>query len=166
MFRNTMCIIRLGLVGMAAALATMVAVASSASAYQTGYGAVQLVSVLEASAPACTGSDAVATITKAPPPEYPQLLLNEGLEGSSLVTFTMALDGSISNTAIADSSGNRFFDRAAVDAVKKARFAPATQNCSKIAGIYGVEVIFAQGGGPVWSAISPLGVGSGRPQVK
>ena len=72
----------------------------------------------------------------------------------------MALDGSVSNVKLAGTSGNRFFDQAAVDAVKSSRFVPEVHNCSKIAGIYGIPVIFSQANAPDWPNIV-LGSGGG-----
>lgn len=155
MFVNAISTIRLGLVGLAATLAAVVGVASSASAietFQTGYGAVQLVSMLEPSAPQCASSEKDAIITEAYAPQYPPIAIEMGLEGLSLVNFTMALDGTSSDVKLAGTSGNKLFDRAALDAVRNSRFAPATHNCSKMAGVYNVAVVFARGSASTWPA--------------
>jgi hypothetical protein len=70
---------------------------------------------------------------------------------------------------LAGTSGNRWFDQAAVEAVKSARFAPAVQNCSKIAGLYGIPVVFSQSNAPDWPNIvlgGGAGSGGGRPLIK
>lgn len=159
--------IRLGLAGTIATLAFIAGFASIASAYETGYGPIQLVSVSQTiDPPGCTASDADATIIKGYAPQYPEINLEQGLEGYSLVTFTMALDGSVSNVALAGTSGNRLFDRAAVDAVKKSHFAPATRHCDKVAGVYGVPVVFAKGQESLgWATTLQFG-GSGRPVIR
>ena len=78
----------------------------------------------------------------------------------------MALDGSVSNVMLAGTSGNRLFDRAAVDAVKNSHFAPATRHCGKVAGVYGVPVIFAKGeDNSGWATIVQFG-GGGRPAIR
>ncbi len=132
-----------------AALAALVAVigtVSSALAYETGYGPVQLVTAQTIADPPgpCTSADTNAGIARAWAPQYPEIALEEGLEGFSIVTFTMALDGSVSNVKLAGTSGNRLFDQAAVDAVKSSRFSPEMHGCAKIAGTYGIPVVFSQ----------------------
>jgi TonB family protein len=150
-----------------AALAALVAVigtASSALAAETGYGSVQLVTAQQIDDPAgpCKSEDTAPVITRAMAPRYPEIALAEGLEGFSTVTFSMALDGSVSNVKLAGTSGNRLFDQAAMDAVKSAHFAPAMHNCSKIAGIYGVPVVFSQSSAPDWpNLVLGIGIGGG-----
>ena len=107
---------------MIAALAPLVAVIgtiSSALAYETGYGPVQLVTAQTTDDPPgpCKSDDTAASLTRAMAPQYPEIALQQGLEGFSIVTFTMALDGSVSNVKLAGTSGNRLLDQAAVDAV-------------------------------------------------
>lgn len=157
-----------------AALAALVAIigsASSALAAETGYGPVQLVKAQQIDDPAgpCKSEDTPGGIALAVAPRYPQIALEEGLEGFSTVTFTMALDGSVSNVKLAGTSGNHWFDLAAVEAVKSSRFAPAMQNCSKIAGLYGVPVVFSLSNAPDWPNLylgAGAGVGGGRPLIK
>src|SRR5271165_2781207 len=96
---------------MIAALAALVAVigtVSSVLAAETGYGPVQLVTVQTIDDPPgpCSSKDTDATITRAMAPQYPEIALQEGLEGYSLVTFSMGLDGSVSNVKLAGTSGN------------------------------------------------------------
>ena len=148
---------------MIAALAALVAVVgtvSSALAYETGYGPVQLVTAQQIDDPPgpCSSKDTEAGISLAVSPQYPEIALQEGLEGFSTVTFSMALDGSVSNVKLAGTSGNHLFDQAAVDAVKSTHFTPEVHNCSKIAGIYGIPVVFSQANAPDWPNIM---VGSG-----
>ena len=152
-----------------AALAALVAVigtASSALAAETGYGTVQLVTAQQVDDPAgpCKSEDTAAGIAQAMAPRYPEIALAEGIEGFSIVTFTMALDGSASNVKLAGTSGNRLLDQAATDAVKSARFVPAAHNCAKISGIYGVPVVFSQSNAPEWPGLF-LGSGPGGRQL-
>ena len=154
-----------------AALVAIIGTASSAFAAETGYGPVQLITAQQIDDPAgpCKSEDTPGGITRAMAPRYPQIAFEEGLEGFSTVTFTMALDGSASNVKLAGTSGNRWFDLAAVEAVKSSRFVPATQNCSKIAGLYGVPVVFSLSNAPDWPSLYLVGggsVGGGRPLIK
>ena len=148
-----------------AALAALVAVigtVSSAMAYETGYGPVQLVNATQIDDPpgACTSADKPAGISRAWAPRYPEIALQENQEGFSTVTFTLALDGSVSNVKLAGTSGNRLLDLAAVDAVKSSRFTPVVQKCSAIAGTYGVPVVFSLSNANDWPNIV-IGSGGG-----
>jgi TonB family protein len=142
----------LSLVGAAAVLAAVIGVATTAAASETGLSALQPLYTIEAPTPLCAGSESLARITDAHQPEYPAIALGMGVEGNTLVVFTMNQNGTIADASVADTSGNQWLDQAAVDAVRKSRFAPAVHNCSKIGGVYGVEVLFAR------EALSPIGL--------
>ena len=128
-----------------AALVAVIGTISSALAAETGYGPVQLISAQKIDDPpgACTSPDKAAGISRAWAPQYPEIALQTNQEGFATVTFSLALDGSVSNVKLAGTSGNRLLDQAAVDAVKSSRFTPVTQNCNTIAGVYGVPVVFS-----------------------
>ncbi|OKH37853.1 hypothetical protein NIES2119_11910 [[Phormidium ambiguum] IAM M-71] len=55
-------------------------------------------------------------------PDYPSDV--ENLEGRPVVQFVVEADGSTANPQLAESSGNSKLDQAAVEAVRKMRFAP------------------------------------------
>ena len=63
-----------------------------------------------------------------PPPIYPAEALRRGAGGSVRVQAIIAIDGSVERMEIAQSSGNRYLDRAALDAVRRWRFKPATHS--------------------------------------
>jgi len=152
-----------------AALVAVIGASSTALAAETGYGQVQLVTTQQIDDPpgACTTADSGPAFTYAMAPEYPAIALEEGQEGFATVTFTMALDGSVSQVKLSGTSGNRLFDRAAVEAVRKSRFAPATHNCGKIAGLYGVPVVFSQSNSaPEWPNLLGMIVHGGRLHTK
>jgi protein TonB len=155
---------RVGLVSAAAVLAAVVGIATTAAAAETAVGQLHPLYTIESATPLCAGSEASARITDIHQPEYPAIALGMGVEGSTLVVFTMNQDGTIADASVADTSGNQWLDHAAVDAVRKSRFAPAVHNCSKIGGVYGVEVLFAR------EALSPIGLlmsgPGGRARVK
>ena len=54
--------------------------------------------------------------------------MRRGLGGSVRVQVTVAPDGSVERMDVAQSSGNRYLDRAAMDAVRRWRFNPAMRN--------------------------------------
>ena len=153
-----------------AAAAAVTGTASNALASETGYGQVQLITAQQIDDPpgACTSADKSPGITFARAPQYPEIALEQGLEGFSIVTFTMGLDGKPSDVKLAGTSNNKLMDQAAVDAVKTARFTPAVQNCAKIAGLYGVPVVFSQATASDWpNLVIGSGMGtSARPYIK
>ena len=139
----------------------------SALAYETGYGPIQLIRAQNIDDPAgpCKTADIDAGVAIAQGPHYPQIALEQGLEGFATVTFSMAFDGGTSNVKLAGTSGNSSLDQAAVDAVKSSRFAPEVHNCGKIAGLYGVSVVFSQSNAPDWPNLvvgSSSGTGGGH----
>lgn len=66
------------------------------------------------------------------PPIYPSSLLNKGVGGRVLVSCTIDSNGRVANTSIKQSSGHAELDRAAVNAVNKWKFRPATKAGRKI----------------------------------
>jgi TonB family protein len=128
----------------AAAVSAVASLASGSSAYETGFGPVSLAAATQAvDALSCSVSNAPARIVLPDWPEYPQIPLEEDVEGFSLVAFTLDLNGNVSDVRLASSSGNVLLDRAAVDAVRQSRFAPAISNCAKIAGSYDMPIVFS-----------------------
>jgi protein TonB len=66
------------------------------------------------------------------PPTYPSSLLSKGIGGRVLVTCTVDADGRVTGTSIKQSSGHPDLDKAAVNAVNKWKFKPATKGGRKI----------------------------------
>lgn len=60
-----------------------------------------------------------------PPPDYPARALREGTVGTVLVLAHIGPDGVPTSTEVAQSSGSRELDRAAMSAVRRWRFEPA-----------------------------------------
>ena len=65
---------------------------------------------------------------KTVPPEYPQNALNKGVSGSVLLSFTVDAKGGTSDVQVVQSTPAGVFDRAAVNAVKRWRYAPVIVN--------------------------------------
>jgi protein TonB len=61
---------------------------------------------------------------KTEPPEYPQSALSKGLAGSVLLSFTVDAKGNTRDVQVLQSTPAGVFDRAAVSAVKRWRYAP------------------------------------------
>lgn len=71
-------------------------------------------------APAATALRAVSQ----PPPRYPADALRAGTSGEVLVEFTVGTDGSVTSARVVRSTPPRVFDREAVAAAKRWKFAP------------------------------------------
>ncbi len=63
-----------------------------------------------------------------PAPRYPREALNRNIGGIVRVQVIVGADGSVDRMELAESSGDRFLDRAAMEAVRRWRFIPATRN--------------------------------------
>ena len=63
-----------------------------------------------------------------PAPRYPQEALRRNIGGIVRVQVMVAPDGSVERIELASSSGDRYLDRAAMEAVRRWRFSPAVRN--------------------------------------
>lgn len=77
-------------------------------------------------APEAIFVDAVALTMS--PPAYPEAEKEGEVEGSTLLTVEIDVDGTVSNVEVKRSSRNRNFDRAAIAAAMEWTFSPATLN--------------------------------------
>lgn len=77
-----------------------------------------------------------------PEPVYPDKARKRGQEGSVVVEFTIGTDGACSEIRVAESSGYRLLDEAAVAAVGKWRFQPAKSGGRTISSIRRVRFTF------------------------
>ena len=136
--------LRLVVASTAAAAAAALSTISSAAAHETGFGALHPLYSLQAADKGCRSSEEEAHMTLAFQPEYPEIALGQGVEGSTFVVIAMTNSGEVTKATIADTSGNIWLDYAALHAVERSRFAPAVHNCAKIGGYYGIEVVFAK----------------------
>jgi protein TonB len=66
------------------------------------------------------------------PPAYPSSLLSKGIGGRVLVTCTVDDSGRVAATSIKQSSGHPDLDKAAINAVNKWKFKPATKGGRKV----------------------------------
>lgn len=62
-----------------------------------------------------------------PNPVYPPDAVQQGLEGRAILSVTIAVSGLVTKVMVAESSGHKSLDQAALDAVRRWRFAPATR---------------------------------------
>lgn len=77
-----------------------------------------------------------------PPPSYPREALSRGVGGTVRVQVTVAPDGRVERMEVAQTSGNRFLDRAAMEAVRRWRFNPAIRNGQPVSATVVIPVDF------------------------
>ena len=65
-----------------------------------------------------------------------------GAGGTVRVRVTVAADGSVDRLELAESSGNRYLDRAALETVRRWRFQPATRGGQPTAADVVVPITF------------------------
>lgn len=99
------------------------------------------------SAPVATGSTGTPIAVSQPPPRYPQEALRRNVGGTVRVRVTVAQDGSVDRLALAESSGNRYLDRAAMEAVRRWRFQPALRDGEPVMADVVVPISFNPAGG-------------------
>lgn len=63
-----------------------------------------------------------------PNPMYPPDAVQRRLEGRVVLSVTIAVSGSVTKVTVAESCGHQSLDQAALDAVRRWRFSPATQD--------------------------------------
>ena len=97
------------------------------------------------SAPVARGSDTPVPISQ-PAPRYPQEALRRNIGGTVRVKVTVATDGSVDRLDVAESSGNRYLDRAAMEAVRRWRFQPAVRDGQAVMADVVVPIVFNPGG--------------------
>ncbi|MBP2626834.1 MAG: hypothetical protein H6Q68_1545 [Firmicutes bacterium] len=77
-----------------------------------------------------------------PKPDYPQAARKARWEGAVAVRVRIDVDGSVTMASVKEGSGYDILDEAAVQAVKKWRFSPATKGGVPVASSHDVRVRF------------------------
>ena len=80
-----------------------------------------------------------------PAPSYPRDALRRNAGGTVRVKVSVAADGSVDRLDLAESSGNRHLDRAAMEAVRRWRFQPAIRAGQPVAADVVVPIVFNPG---------------------
>lgn len=92
-------------------------------------------------------ADSVAPVPiSRPAPRYPAEALRRNIGGSVRVIATVAADGSVERMELAQGSGNRDLDRAAMEAVRRWRFRPAVRNGQPVSESVIIPLEFNPGG--------------------
>lgn len=81
-------------------------------------------------------------VGKNPPPRYPESARRQGWEGRVMVRASVGADGRVQSVAVQRSSGHAVLDRAALDAVRRWRFHPRTENGQSMPSVVEVPVNF------------------------
>jgi protein TonB len=103
--------------------------ARAAQAQQQAAPAVAAVARPVAPAPAAdNGAISDAVLIRQVNPRYPTAAMRANQEGWVDVEVTVGADGGVANVAVVDSQPKHVFDRAAIDAVSKWAYKPATRN--------------------------------------
>jgi protein TonB len=97
-----------------------------------------------AAPPAIADLEAPVPLSR-PAPRYPPEALRRNVGGSVRVLATVAPDGSVERLELAEGSGNRDLDRAAMEAVRRWTFRPATRNGQPVTASVVVPLEFKPG---------------------
>ena len=81
-----------------------------------------------------------------PPPSYPSRALRRNESGTVMVQATIGVDGFPESITVTRGSGSRDLDRAAVDAVRRWRFQPATRDGRPTTGMVNIPITFNPAG--------------------
>lgn len=95
-----------------------------------------------ASAAPAASADVPARPVSTPAPRYPPEAQRRGVAGTVLLRVHIRADGDAGDIDLVQGSGSRDLDRAAVDAVRRWRFAPATRNGQPVESSVQVPIAF------------------------
>lgn len=93
---------------------------------------------------ACAASNHEARIVNAFRPEWPQIALDQGIDGgTATVEVRLSASGALLDSSMIESAGNPWLDQAAGRAVRLSRYTPEIRCGKSVAGTYLVKVFFA-----------------------
>jgi protein TonB len=87
-------------------------------------------------------ADSAPRLLSSPAPRYPRDAQRRGLSGTVLLRIHVGADGEPQSVDLVQGSGARELDRAAVEAVRRWRFAPATRGGQPVEGSVQVPITF------------------------
>jgi protein TonB len=91
----------------------------------------------------CSDPNAAAAVIATPaPPEIAPDVRASGTNGLALVSVALDPTGQVTNTGVAQSTGNSSLDLVAVAMARDARYSPALHDCKPIAATYTFSVKF------------------------
>lgn len=96
------------------------------------------VSVPQDTAPVRRGGEVIASYA----PQYPNFAQERGVEGAATIEFTLTPEAEIRDVRVAKVSGSQLFGQAAMHAIQRWRFTPATVNGQPVTQHMSVEFVF------------------------
>lgn len=95
------------------------------------------------SAALAPGTTAVPIPGQTPPPRYPATAMRRGVTGTVLVRVEVGADGTPTDVQVAQRSGSRDLDRAAIDAVRDWRFKPGQRDGQPVTSVVTIPIDFS-----------------------
>lgn len=99
-----------------------------------------------AAPPKPAGETRAAVVVSPAAPDYPLQAARNQTSGYAVVEFTLSANGAVQDPHIVDSSPRRVFDSAAIQAVKRSKFAPALKDGEPISSVLRRRIDFKFGG--------------------
>lgn len=96
----------------------------------------------QAARPSCSVPSASAAVIRMVPADTPAIAKLLGLTGIAMVQITLSNSGTLERARIAKSSGSKWLDAAAIDAVHEQGYSPEINECQAVSGTYLVSVDF------------------------
>lgn len=125
-----------------AGIAATLTLALSAAA---GATTVRLVSLSAPSIGASvTCAAAPAAITDAQSADVPTIAAEQNVTGITSVRIALDATGRLISSSVLESSGNRWLDRAALQAARSSRYSPESRDCARVGGAYAFVVDFTK----------------------
>ena len=87
-------------------------------------------------------ADSAPRALSTPPPRYPTQARQRRMTGTVQLRVQVGVDGRPGDIEVVQGSGARLLDRAAVDGVRRWRFAPAMRNGRPVEGVVQVPIVF------------------------
>ena len=92
----------------------------------------------------CALPSAPASIIAAAPAELPAIAAGQNVTGITEVRIALDPRGYLSGASVLSSSGNRWIDRAAVQAAQASAFSAEVRDCARVGGEYAFVVDFTR----------------------
>ena len=93
---------------------------------------------------ACTTPYAPAAVSNAVSPDLPAIAAGQHVTGITEVRIALDARGRLAEHAVLTSSGNRWIDRAALQAARQSTYRSEIRDCARVGGIYAFAVDFTQ----------------------
>lgn len=110
-----------------------------------GAATVRLVPLAHSSAATSINCAAApAAISYAALADLPEIAAGQNVTGITSVRIALNASGALTETAVLESSGNRWIDQAALRAARLSRYSAESRDCTHVAGKYAFVVDFTK----------------------